>query len=55
LIWEYNLPESESFGTAKPLVWNDGTVAVSVGKSKLMKLSNDGEQLWTWTRKANEE
>lgn len=54
LLWEYNLPESKSFGTSDPFVWEDGTVALFVEKSKLVKLSIDGEELWTWTRKAND-
>ncbi|KAI9478581.1 MAG: hypothetical protein EXX96DRAFT_571423 [Benjaminiella poitrasii] len=55
LIWEYSLPNEEFFGNTKPIIWNDGQVAAFVDRTKLIKLSNKGEQVWSWTRKRNEE
>jgi outer membrane protein assembly factor BamB len=52
LIWEYDLDETmgETFGMTKPITWQSGQVAVAVGENKLVKLSNEGKELWTWTR-----
>jgi outer membrane protein assembly factor BamB len=54
LIWEYSLPETEFFGSAKPIAWDNGETAVFVGRNKLVKLSIEGEEIWTWTREAKE-
>lgn len=54
LIWEYTLPETENFGNAKPVAWNNGETAVFVGNTKLVKLSNEGKELWSWTRESKE-
>lgn len=55
LIWEYTLSEAEKFGNAKPIAWNNGETAVFVGSTKLIKLSKEGEEVWTWARKTKEE
>ncbi|KAI7872624.1 uncharacterized protein EV154DRAFT_529119 [Mucor mucedo] len=52
LIWEYTLSESEIFGAAKPIAWNNGESVVSIGNTKLVKLSKEGEELWSWTRES---
>ncbi|GAA5817056.1 hypothetical protein MFLAVUS_010593 [Mucor flavus] len=54
LIWEYTLPETENFGNAKPVAWNNGETAVFVGNTKLVKLSKEGKELWSWTRESKE-
>ncbi|KAI7900808.1 uncharacterized protein BX663DRAFT_562854 [Cokeromyces recurvatus] len=53
LMWEYTLPKEEYFGSTSPVILNDGQVAVFVGRTKLIKLSNNGEEVWHWTRKTN--
>lgn len=55
LIWEYTLSESENFGNTKPIAWDNGESAVFVGRTKLVKLSKEGEELWSWTRESSEE
>jgi len=54
LIWEKTLAENEGYGNTKPILWDNGDVAVFVDRTKLVRLSKDGEELWTWTREANE-
>ncbi|KAI8636019.1 hypothetical protein BD408DRAFT_448750 [Parasitella parasitica] len=54
LIWEHTLPQNESYGNTKPITWDNGDVALFVERTKLIKLSKDGEVLWTWTREAND-
>lgn len=55
LIWEYTLPETENFGNAKPIVWDNGEAAVFVGNTKLVKLSKEGEEIWNWNRESKVE
>lgn len=55
LIWEYTLNEQEVFGNAKPITWNNGESAVFVGRTKLVKLSSEGKELWTWNRETKKE
>lgn len=54
LIWEQTPAENEGYGSTKPIVWNNGDVAVFMDRTKLVRLSKDGKELWTWTREANE-
>ncbi|KAK4519912.1 uncharacterized protein ATC70_010156 [Mucor velutinosus] len=54
LIWEQTPAENEGYGNTKPIVWDNGDVAVFVDRTKLIRLSKDGKELWTWTREANE-
>ncbi|KAI8987892.1 hypothetical protein BDF20DRAFT_904770 [Mycotypha africana] len=53
LLWDRPLV-SEVYGNTKPITWDNGEVALFIERTKLVKLSNDGEELWTWTRQTNE-
>lgn len=55
LIWEYALSEKEVFGNTKPIAWHYGETAIFIGRNKLVKLSNEGKELWTWNRETKEE
>lgn len=55
LIWEHSPSQNEAYGNVRPVVWDNGDVAVFVDSTKLVRFSKDGEELWTWTREANTE
>ncbi|CEP08079.1 hypothetical protein [Parasitella parasitica] len=54
LIWEHTLPQDESYDNTMPITWKNGDIAVFVDRTKLIRLSKDGDVLWTWIREANE-
>lgn len=55
LVWEYSLVGEEAFGNSKPITWDNGESAVFVGRTKLVKLSKEGQELWTWNRESKDE
>lgn len=55
LVWEYSLVGEEAFGNSKPITWDNGESAVFVGRTKLVKLSKEGQELWTWNRESKDD
>ena len=55
LIWEYTLDKHQVFGNVKPITFNNGESAVFVGRNKLVKLSTEGQEVWTWERDIKKE
>jgi hypothetical protein len=50
LVWEYVLSEEKQFGAAEPILFEDGETSLLLGNNELIKLSKEGDIVWSWIK-----